>query len=75
MPHKGADMMAALVGKPSGDLAPLEADSDLATDPGNDAPEVPPDFEDYALQAFPELEDDPARISALFQAMKAAANG
>ena len=33
--------------------------------------EVPPDFESYAVEAFPELEDDSARTMAFWKAVKA----
>lgn len=32
--------------------------------------EMPPDFEDYAIQAFPELEDSPERLTALRKLIK-----
>ena len=38
-----------------------------ASEPSESA--VPEDFEDYALTAFPDLEGDPERIEALYNAM------
>lgn len=43
--------------------------AELDDDEGEEA-EMPPDFEDYAIQAFPELEDSPERLIALRKLIK-----
>lgn len=58
----------APVGKPAGaDSDPMASEEPFESE-GSD---VPPDFEDYAAIAFPELDGDAARMKALYQAVKA----
>lgn len=40
-------------------------------EPGTDEPEIPEDFEAYAVEAFPELEGDSVRLAALKNAIRA----
>ena len=47
-----------------GSEPPEESESDEAYD-------IPPDFEDEVIKAFPELEGRPKRVMALWKAVKA----
>ncbi len=58
----------APVGKPAGAGSdPMASESEYKSEGSG----VPPDFEDYAATAFPDLEGDAARMKALYQAVKA----
>lgn len=46
-----------------------EDDDEMSEEEGEG--EIPADFEDYAIQAFPELEGKPERLKALRKAMMA----
>ncbi len=60
----GGKPMGKSKGKPMGKPAEDE-DEDYEDD------EMPPAFEQHAAEAFPELEDDPKRLMALWKAVRA----
>lgn len=77
-PKKGDDAvdLAIVFGpKPKGGKKPpvgAGMDDDMAeADDHEEEAELPPDFESYALEAFPELEGDTARTTALWKAVQA----
>ena len=72
---KGAPGLAMIFGKSGSKSDPLEAeDDDVAEDRiESDAEEAPPaGFEIAAVEAIPDLADQPERIAALYRAVKAA---
>lgn len=70
-----SDMGKAYGGDASGDYqSSLASDGDdMGSDPG--ASDVPPEFEARAAEAFPDLQDDPARMSAFWKAIQACVDG
>lgn len=60
------------MGKRGSPMGMSDHDDEMAEDPEmGESDEPPPDFEDEAIKAFPELEGSPERIQALYRAMKA----
>lgn len=63
-----APALALVFGKAKGGSTPPEAESD-------EDETVPADFEDYAVQAFPEVEDNHERLRALYRMVKSCVGG
>jgi hypothetical protein len=56
-------------GKPKSEMEESESEESEGGD------ELPPDFEDYALSAFPEFEGKPKRLKALYNMVRCCSEG
>lgn len=74
---KGGMFAALVVGKkkPGMPMMGEDTEPDADSESGEDYGGLPPDFEDEAIKAFPELEGSPERLDALWKAMRACMEG
>lgn len=74
---KGGMFAALVIGKKKPKMGDAMDDSepDMDSESDEDYSELPPDFEDEAIKAFPELDGESARLMALWKAVRACMEG